>query len=289
MNAIASIAVSVLAASAAAVGVSVALQPDAVAAPSPEIGELRASLDALRDEHAQLHKRLDAVATRPAGGSRPSVERTEVPTISDERIAAAVAAYLQKRGTAPSDAALAGGGDAPFDLDAAVEELDGQSYWENTAAWKRAFEAGKMDEVIAELEAAANANPNDIQAQMSLANAYMAYMQMDQTKWQMSMKADEQYDKVLAIDSTHWEARFTKAMSYTFWPDFLGKKKEAIGHFETLIEQQESLPVQDHHAQTYLFLGNMLIERDPERAQKVWQQGLQRHPTNAELLERLGQ
>ena len=77
-----------------------------------------------------------------------------------------------------------------------------------------------MDEVIAEIEALAKANPNDPQAQMNLAHAYMAYLQMDSSKWDMSMKADKQYDKVLDLDENHWEARFTKAVSYTFWPPF---------------------------------------------------------------------
>ncbi|HEX5051784.1 MAG TPA: hypothetical protein VFZ65_08440, partial [Planctomycetota bacterium] len=125
--------------------------------------------------------------------------------------------------------------------------------------------------------------------QMNLANAYMAYLQMDQSKWQMSMKADAVFDKVLALDNTHWEARFTKAVSYTFYPEFLGKKKEAIAQFETLVAQQELQPAQDHQAETYLYLGNLLEQSDPQRAREVWAKGARRHPNNAELKKKLAQ
>ena len=124
---------------------------------------------------------------------------------------------------------------------------------------------------------------------MALASAYMAYLQMDQSKWQLSMKADQAFDKVLGIDERHWEARFTKAMSYTFWPDFLGKKKDALSHFQILVDQQESVPAEDHHAQTYLFLGNLLEDRDSVKAKAMWERGLARHPNNDDLRQRLGQ
>ena len=146
-----------------------------------------------------------------------------------------------------------------------------------------------MEEVLAELEALAKADPQNVDAKMALANGYMAYLQMDQSKWQLSMKADAAFDRVLAIDERHWEARFTKAVSYTFWPEFLGKRKEAVSHFETLVAQQESMPVEAHHAQTYLYLGNLLEAKDPEQARAMWRRGSQRHPEDQALRERLGQ
>ena len=109
---------------------------------------------------------------------------------------------------------------------------------------------------------------------------------MDQSKWELSMKADKVFDKVLALDDKHWEARFTKAMQYTFFPDFLGKKKDAIAHFETLVRQQESMPVDAIQAQTYLYLGNLLEYRDPQKAKEIWQKGARRHLDNQELQKR---
>ncbi|MCK5940861.1 MAG: hypothetical protein KAI24_02730 [Planctomycetes bacterium] len=288
MNATATVVVSVLLASAAATGITVAMQPDASSGDDLLVQGLQQDVKDLRGANEALEKQLAELAARPAIAAAPaSLRRSEAPTISPDQVAAAVEAYLARRADGavgvPTDPTAA----ATFDVEGDLETLLGSSYWENTDAWKRAFEAGKMDEVIDAFKALAEANPNDTEAQMDLANAYMAYLQMDNSKWNMSMLADQQFDKVLAIDGRHWEARFTKAMSYTFWPDFLGKKKEAISHFETLIEQQEGMPVQPHHAQTYLFLGNMLAERDPERARQIWQQGATRHPNSEELRGKL--
>jgi tetratricopeptide (TPR) repeat protein len=290
MNATASVVISVLAASAAAVGVTIAMQPHEPSAPteSPVVSELKASLRQLEATNRELSKRLDALGLRAEQAlGADAVQRSEAPVVSTAQVAAAVEAYLTTRGSAVP--AAAGADDKPqFSVEDELESLFGSSYWEDTELWKRLHAAGKMDEAIAALEQRAQQNPKDVGSQMDLANAYMAYLQMDNSKWQYSMKADEQFDKVLGIDNRHWEARFTKAMSYTFWPAFLGKQKDAISHFETLIDQQNSMPVEEHHSQTYLFLGNMLMERDPERAREIWQMGAQRHPNNEELRERLG-
>ncbi|HEU4417470.1 MAG TPA: hypothetical protein VFT55_00950, partial [Planctomycetota bacterium] len=173
-----------------------------------------------------------------------------------------------------------------FDLEKDFKELIGTNYWENPELWKKALAAGAMDDIVKKLEELAKANPTDIPTQMKLANAYMAYVSMDQTKWQNSIKADQVFDKVLELDNTHWEARYTKAMSYTFWPKFLGKEKEAISNFETLVTQQEKMPVEAHHAQTYLILGNLLEERDPARAKELWKRGARRHPDNQDLAKK---
>jgi tetratricopeptide (TPR) repeat protein len=291
MNATASVVVSVLFASAAAAGITIAMQPEAGSGDQLVIEGLQADVKDLRKQNEQLQTRLDEVRAKAASAAAPaSLQRTEAPTLSPDQVAAAVEAYLDRRGSGPADAAAAKAGDAElaFDVEGDLDTLLGSNYWDNADAWKRAFDAGKMDEVIDAFKELADANPNDPKAQMDLANAYMAYLQMDNSKWNMSMLADKQFDKVLAIDGNHWEARFTKAVSYTFWPKFLGKNKEAISHFETLIEQQKSQPVQDHHAQTYLYLGNMLADEDPERARQIWQQGATRHPNNTELRGKLG-
>lgn len=290
MNPTAFIVVSVLLSSAAAVGVTVAMQPEETSTVTLDISQLQDSLRELQDSNKQLSAKLEELGVRVAAASTKNVGRVAVPEVSEDRIRAAVEAYLSKNPGAAVDAAAAGTSDlakAPFNLKKDLEGLLGTSFFQDPDRWKRAFEAGKMDEVIAEIEALAAANPNDPQAQMNLANAYMAYLQMDNTKWQMSMKADGQFDKVLALDENHWEARFTKAVSYTFWPKFLGKNKAAIENFETLIKQQESMPAQDHQAQTYMYLGNLLVDSDPKRAREIWQKGATRHPNSAELRELL--
>ena len=292
MNTAATIAISILAGASTATLVSLAMQPADTSTDSLVLSRLESSLEQMENSNAELKKQVEALAKRPAGGGETAkLDRREASLVTEEQVAAAVEAYLKSRAGQPMEAALAGGeADAAkraFDIEKDLEGLLGTSFFEDQDIWKRAFEAGKMDEVIEQIKALADANPNDPQAQMNLANAYMAYLQMDNTKWDMSTKADSQFDKVLALDDTHWEARFTKAVSYTFWPAFLGKGKEAIRHFETLVEQQESRPAQPHEAQTYLYLGNMLAEKDPARARAMWEKGINRHPNSAELRAKL--
>lgn len=278
---------SVLLATGAAFGVTLLATPAEPAVLDTTAAD--AEIAELRDRLAALQQKLDKLAMTPAHAA-PASQRTEVPTLSNEQVASAVEAYLTRRradGAVPAD--LAGGNAAPADIKSVFEGVVGTRFWDNAEAWRKAHAEGRMDELIGMFETDAEAFPNDIGKQMDLANAYMAYMQMDQTKWEMSMKADGAFDRVLAIDDHHWEARFTKAVSYTFWPEFLGKKNAAISHFQTLVEQQESLPVEQHHAETYLYLGNLLESKDPEQARAMWRRGSTRHPTNEELRKKLGQ
>ncbi len=290
MNTSAVVLVSVVLSAAAATGVSFALRPGEPP-PDPTVPDMQRAIADLRAENAELQKKLAELHKAPAPVSTPaSVDRAEAATVSPEQVAAAVEAYLRKRGGAvAADGAAGGSGKPAFDMDKDFADLIGDSYWEDGRAWKKAYDAGVMDAVIKKFEDLAKAAPNDTKVQMNLANAYLAYLQFDQTKWPLSMKADAVFDNVLAIDEKHWEARFTKAVSYTFWPDFLGKKNDAISHFETLIQQQESLPVEDYHAETYLYLGNLLEQRDPAKAREIWRKGARRHPQSAELAKKLAQ
>ena len=98
------------------------------------------------------------------------------------------------------------------------------------------------------------------------------------------MEADVAFDQALDIDDSHWAARFSKAVSYTFWPDFLGKKSSAIENFEILVQQQEQGPTQGEYAQTYFYLGNLYEQRgDATKAQEIWQRGANLYPQNPEL------
>jgi tetratricopeptide (TPR) repeat protein len=198
------------------------------------------------------------------------------------------AAAVQAAGPAAGEAPPAGGRPAAV---ADVEEsaralftaLNGTNFFENATAWKRARRAGRLDELIGMFEQAAVASPNDVRAQMALADAYLANVVMGVKRDQLSRKADEQFDKVLSLDDRHWRARFAKAMSYTFWPEIEGKRPEAIAHFETLIRQQEAAPAEAHQAQVYLVLGNLLSSMDMAGARKVWERGAARHPDHDEL------
>lgn len=259
-------------------------------APDPTAAAAQAEVAKLRDRVETMQAEFaTAIAARSA--SPASVDRVAVPTLTKEQVKNAVEAYFAENGTDGAKAALAaaGGEGEPQSIEEFFASVNGTNFWDNSDAWRKAHEEGRMDELIDMFEEAAENDPGNIEAQMALASAYMAYMQLDNTKWQYSMKADQMYDRVLALDDHHWEARFTKAVSYTFYPKFLGKQGEAIQHFETLVQQQESAPIQDHQAQTYLYLGNLLEEKDPKKAREMWQRGMTRHPNNEELRKKLGQ
>lgn len=281
--------VAVLLSSTIATGLAIALRPAAIDGPA-----LNSAAEAIQGQLARLEQRQEELEQRLAAAPQHAVgagvERVAVPTLGDEEIAAALQKYLAAHGL-PAGTVEATAG-KPVDAAVAFAELKAAhgNFWKNPDAWKRVFAAGKMDELIKLYEADAKNNPNDPQAQFDLANAYLAYLQLDQSKAPvLGMKSDRALDKVLDLDENHWGARFTKAVSYSFWPDFLGKKKEAMAQFDRLVTQQETMPIEAEQAQTYLFYGNMLDQSGQgEKAKSIWQKGLARHPNDAELKKRLG-
>jgi tetratricopeptide (TPR) repeat protein len=278
---------------AAAVAVGAAFATVQFATPQPaapagdaEAQHLRRDVDDLRRQLAELR-----AAPAPATAAAPTDARTVLPQLTDEQIESALSRYLAARGGKLPMAASGDGTDGgAVDVTATLAQLRGKSdFWSHSDLYRRLFAAGKMDELIAAFEDYAAQNPKDVQAQMDLGNAYLAYLQMDSTKYPLSAKADAAFDRVLAIDENHWAARFTKAVSYTFYPDFLGKGPEAISHFERLIKQQQDMPPRPEFAQTYFFLGNLLESRkEPERARQIWEQGLRLHPNDENLRKKLG-
>ena len=291
MNPTAILTVSVLLASAAATGVTFALRQNDPAPAQASAAELQRTLAELQKDHAALRAKFEALASTPQPMAAPgAVERSAVPTLSAELIGPAVEAYLQKReraGSAGAVEAAGAAGAAAFDVDADFATL-AKTFFVDPAGWQRAFAAGKMDEVLKKFEAIAAASPKDAKAQMDLANAYLSFLQLSPNKGPLAEKSDQALDKVLAIDDSHWEARFTKAISYSFYPEFTGKPKEAVAQFERLVAQQEGMAPQPQEAQTYLMLGNLLERRDPAKAKEIWAKGARRHPENAELVKKAG-
>ena len=162
---------------------------------------------------------------------------------------------------------------------------------ETQEIWQRLREADRLDEVIAEFERIAEEYPNDPDVQVDLANAYLQKI-FDVGAGPLAgvygMKADEAYDRALELDENHWEARFTKAISLSNWPAFMGKSGEAIHQFEVLLELQRNGPSRPEYAQTYYFLGNMYLQAgDTEKALQTWREGLGAYPDSEMLLEQL--
>lgn len=261
--------------------VSLALREPVVAGqPAGATGE---ELAQLRTELAQLRVELDRAQRSSGPAAAPA--RGLAPEAIEETVRRVLAEVLQPGIHAPDGAAAV---PADFDLERTFAELKDSDPWSESERWKRVHDAGKLDELIARFQRHAQENAMVPDAQVALATAYLAQLDYEPAKWQLALEADRCFDRALELEPTHWQARFTKAVSYTFWPDFLGKKQEAIAHFEQLVAQQERGPQQPHYADIYLYLGNLLEQRgDADAARKTWQQGARLHPAHQELAAKL--
>ncbi|MEW6072697.1 MAG: hypothetical protein AB1726_08925 [Planctomycetota bacterium] len=281
----ASAAVTLLGRPAASAGAGT--DPDALTAVSLE--RLHLTLATVQDRQEELAARVENLARQIP----PAPVSTRVPV---GEIEAAIERWMAEhgRGTDPAaDAAPAESEVATADLDAILDLLLGGDLTdlEQQELWQRLRDEGRIDEVIAEFERRAAADPNDPDLQVDLAQAYIQKIfevGNSPLAGVFGTKADEAFDRALALDETHWRARFYKAISLSNWPAFIGKGPEAIRQFEILIEQQNRGPAQPEHAQTYFFLGNMYQQAgNGAKALEVWNAGLALFPDNAALREQV--
>jgi len=167
-------------------------------------------------------------------------------------------------------------------------ELDEDDWNE---VWKKINKAGLMDEALSLLEDYVAQDPTNPDAHVALAGGYMARImntENDIEKGKWAIAADGTLDRALELDPFHWDARFTKATSLTFYPPIMGKQGEAMKHFEILLEQQKALPPNPNHSQTYLYLGNLHQQMgNYDKANQIWKDGLAAFPDNSELSKQL--
>lgn len=246
------------------------------------VAALEAEVRALRDEVEGLRA---AKLASSAGGNR-----SQVVDIESEVLAVLAERGLVEPGAAASAAEAAA---AAEEGELTIEDLfamlskDDLSDGEWSSIWTKAREAGLADELVAFFEQRAEENPNDADAKAELGFAYIGMIQgsKDWTEQsRLSTQADKAFDRALELDPNHWDARFTKAISYSFWPAFTGKPAQALTQLEILVERQANLPRDPKHAQSYLMLGNLYQQQGRmEEAQQAWATGAQMFPENGEL------
>lgn len=247
----------------------------------------------LKNLIGRVEQRLAALEQRPPAPAQTEIARSEA-SLTRGDVEAIVAEAMRSSGGSPATAeSVVAAEDAPFTVDGALRELRASEWDERASAiWAAARKAGKQKELLAAFEAAAKAAPNDATAQYAYGQACIQSLLGTQDFMEqgvLSQLADKAFDAALEVDERHWEARYSKAVSYTFWPDFLGKKKEAIAHLQTLIDQQEAARPEQKHIETYLTLGNVLAQQGKDdEAKKVWERGLARFPDDARLKQKLG-
>ncbi|MCB9832655.1 MAG: tetratricopeptide repeat protein [Planctomycetes bacterium] len=254
-----------------------------------ELGELRQAIEDQNDAMAGLRQELSDLRARSNRSSG----------LGEAEVRRLVAAALEER-PAAATAAMTGGaenGDHPeaeFNLERTLTEMiSGDFDWDaRQRYWAKIKEKGLYKEAIAWFKARAKNAPNDPEAQADYADACIALINSGQIGYvemgPLSMQADAAWDRALELDDHHWRSRFSKAVSYTFWPDAMGKKPEAIRHFEILAEQQSQVAPEPRHAQTHLFLGNIYAQQgNMEKARASWEQGLKLDPNNEELKKQI--
>lgn len=247
----------------------------------------------LQQQVEELQQRLDQPAVIEPGAQRTSAQpeldfEQMIDAWMKENLADRVGDLVGEAGFG----AGAEGGAAIRTPEEAILALQNAEDWdEQQAALQAAHEAGILEQVIEELERRAEAQPDSESAHMELAAGYLQKLftttnPIESGTW--AMKLDQTYDKALAINDQSWDARFGKAMSLSNWPDFTGKKAEAIRQFEILREQQRSGPNGPGYDQTYLILGNMYQQQgQADKARAAWQEGLDRYPNHADLQAQL--
>jgi tetratricopeptide (TPR) repeat protein len=161
------------------------------------------------------------------------------------------------------------------------------TFVERQAAWKELMASGRIQDAIAELEQRAANDPKDAEVAATLGQAYLKACATtkdvrSQAIW--AMEADKSFDAALSVDPENWDARFTKSVAMTYWPDNLNKSQEIIDNFNTLISQQEKEAPQPQFASAYLWLGQQYVKAgQQDMAQQVWQRGASLYPNDSEL------
>jgi len=271
--------------------------PAPVEAAAPDLSRLEASVARLAREQEALARSLEElrldVAMRPAPEAR-------VPAEDAGAIDAAVARWMEERGNGEGNGAgkaASQGTQAAAEaisLDAAIAKLLDPKLDDaaRQALWKEYAERGMTDALVAEFEARVERDPTNPDLRVELGGAYLQKIFELGTSGPMTgvwaTKADKAFDSALELDSQHWDARFDKAVSLSFWPPIFGKQKEAIHHFEKLVDQQAVQTQEPKFASTHLLLGNMYQQAgDMGKAVAAWKVGLAQFPGNEALQKQL--
>ncbi|MBL8859897.1 MAG: hypothetical protein JNL28_15425 [Planctomycetes bacterium] len=266
-------------------------RPAANAAGPDPVVDLARAVEGLRAQQAEIEKALQELRLQVA--AKESTTRVPVGEID-----AAVARALKERaGTGDALAGAESKGSAKAAPKGNVRSFfdklaaEGLSFEDRQALWREADKAGVLEELVALYEQYAKDFPNDPTAQVALGNAYLQQVFKvggGPEAGRFATKADQAFDRALTLDDHNWQARFSKAVSLSNWPAFLGKQQSAIENFEVLVKQQAGQPVRPEFAQTHLILGNMYVSTgEKAKALAAYQQGLAVFPNDAALREKI--
>ncbi len=230
----------------------------------------------------------DATITSEA----PAPERVAPPSASTQAPSAAPESARQQKAKPSLDSK------ARLDLTMVNQAVDilvspQVGYGQKQAAWQQLGDAGKLDQAISELEQRMAADPQAPQYPAALGQAYLkkcATLQDVREQGILGMQADKLFDVALNLDPTNWEARFTKAVAFSFWPPSMNKGDQAIENFRILIQQQEEQTPQPHFAESYFWLGSQYQKAARgDYARLVWERGVSLFPNHEGLKQKLAE
>ena len=271
-----------------------------------EAAEMHTTVAEMSTQMEQLRQQVSALSAQLAAGggvrnsAGPSVRRD----ISQQQIDRMVADAIAKQMAVAMAAPASSSGELSEEqqqlanqksLDSALLKfLDPNLAYEDIEeVWKELAEAGLLEDAIAMLEDQAALYPENEDLQLQLGYAYLQPMSRGNVAGieagQWAMKADSTFDRILKANPENWDARFTKAISYSFWPPMFGKQQAAIDNFEILVSQQANQASDPKFAQTHLLLGNLYSQTgQADKAEEAWRNGLAQFPEDPGLREQLG-
>jgi tetratricopeptide (TPR) repeat protein len=240
-------------------------------------------VDELDKSHKELARRVGGLSSDPKS-LRESVERLQ------GRVTALEQGQAPPKVKDGEPAAPKGAGASEEDFDALQKKVFADQATDDEQARYWALLREKP-EVLADLmkkaEKAVADAPRDKESHRRLANVYLAKLMsvpdgMEKGVWSNKMIGEEK--AILEIDPGDWDARFSVATNYSFWPEQLNKRPDAIREFETLRKLQEQRTPEPKFAQTYLQLRNLYLKDNrTEDAKAVLEDGLRRFPDDEEL------
>jgi tetratricopeptide (TPR) repeat protein len=145
---------------------------------------------------------------------------------------------------------------------------------ERDRVWQQLRELGGVEEAVRWCEQMAKAQPANADAQTDLGVAFVNLMLQATTEEQrieLGKRIEAQFDKALALQPDHWEARFRRAVGLSYGDQMSGRRTEAITEFERLVTQQAALTPRPGHAETYVYLGRLYAQRgEHDKAREIW-------------------
>lgn len=148
-----------------------------------------------------------------------------------------------------------------------------------------------MKEVVSDLEAQIEENPNDLEARLQLVDVQSARVHSAESIVERGILRESvqtQLGEVLKRDPENWDARYMQAVGISHSQRTPQGRERAIQAFESLIAIQQGKAAEPRFAKTYGQLaGVLLAEKNTAKARETLISGLRRFPDDEELKKML--